>query len=41
LSAEELRKMSAYAEAIKDQKADELLAQRRRRKSPGALEDSP
>ena len=41
LSAEDLRKISSYAEAIKDQKANELLAPRRRRKSPEALEDSP
>jgi hypothetical protein len=38
LSAEDLRKMSAYAEAVKDQKAEEILA-RRRRNAPGKLEE--
>jgi hypothetical protein len=33
LSTEDLRKMSAYADAIKDQKAGEYLAEKRRRKS--------
>jgi hypothetical protein len=32
-STEDLRKMSAYADAIKDQKAGESLAERRRRNS--------
>ncbi len=31
LSKEDLRKMSAYADSIKEQKAGEFLAQRRRR----------
>jgi hypothetical protein len=38
LSTEDLRKMSAYADPIKDQKAGEYLAERRRRnsaKTPG------
>ena len=33
LSTEDMRKMSAYSDSIKEQKAEELLAQRRRRKS--------
>src|ERR1700722_5155396 len=33
LSTEDMRKMSVYADSIKEQKAEELLAQRRRRKS--------
>ena len=33
LSTEDLRKMSTYAESIKEQKAREFLAQRRRRNS--------
>ncbi|WP_051979018.1 hypothetical protein [Edaphobacter aggregans] len=33
LSAEDLRKMSAYSDSIKEQKAEEFLAQRRRRNS--------
>jgi hypothetical protein len=33
LSTEDIRKMSAYADSIKEQKAEELLAQRRHRKS--------
>lgn len=32
LSVEDLRKLSAYADSIKDRKAEELLAQRCRRK---------
>jgi hypothetical protein len=40
LSAEDLRKISAYAEAVKEQKAEEVLA-RRRRKGPGTPEGSP
>ena len=33
LSTEDMRKMSAYSNSIKEQKAEELLAQRRRRRS--------
>jgi hypothetical protein len=33
LSTEDMRKMSAYSDSIKEQKAEELLAQRRRRKA--------
>lgn len=33
LSTEDIRKMSAYSDSIKEQKVEELLAQRRRRKS--------
>ena len=33
LSTEDMRKMSAYSDSIKEQKVEELLAQRRRRKS--------
>jgi hypothetical protein len=33
LSTEDMRKMSAYSNSIKEQKAEELLAQRRRQKS--------
>jgi hypothetical protein len=33
LSTEDMRKMSAYSDSIKDQKAEELLAQRRLRKA--------
>jgi hypothetical protein len=33
LSVEDIRKMSAYSEAIKEQKAEEFLTQRRRRNS--------
>jgi hypothetical protein len=33
LSTEDIRKMSAYSNSIKEQKAEELLAQRRRQKS--------
>ena len=33
LSTEDMRKMSAYSYSIKEQKVEELLAQRRRRKS--------
>jgi hypothetical protein len=33
LSTEDMRKMSAYSDSIKEQKAEKLLAQRRRRKS--------
>jgi hypothetical protein len=33
LSTEDMRKMSAYSDSIKVQKAEELLAQRRRRKT--------
>jgi hypothetical protein len=40
LTAEDMRKMSTYAEAIKDQKAEEVLA-RRRRKGPGTQKESP
>jgi hypothetical protein len=31
LSTEDLRKMSAYSDSVKEQKAEEFLAQRRRR----------
>jgi hypothetical protein len=34
LTAEDVRKMSAYSDSIKEQKAQELMAQRRRRNSP-------
>jgi uncharacterized protein (DUF1778 family) len=34
LSDESLRKISAYADAIKDQKVEELLARKRRRMAP-------
>lgn len=33
LSTEDLRKMSAYSDSIKEQKADEFMTQRRRRNS--------
>lgn len=33
LSTEDLRKMSAYSDSIKEQKAEEFMAQRRRRNS--------
>lgn len=33
LSVEDIRKMSAYSESIKEQKAEEFLTQRRRRNS--------
>ena len=33
LSTEDLKKMMAYSESVKEQKADELLSQRRRRNS--------
>jgi hypothetical protein len=33
LSTEDMRKMSAYSDSIKEQKAEELLAQRRRRET--------
>jgi hypothetical protein len=34
LSDETLRKIAAYADAIKDQKAEELLARKRRQMAP-------
>jgi len=34
LTTEDLRKMSAYSDSIKEQRAKDYLAQRRRRKSP-------
>lgn len=40
LSAEDLRKISAYADAIKNQKAEELLAQIRRRNGAASTEES-
>jgi hypothetical protein len=40
LSAEDMRKISAYADSIKGQKAKEVLA-RRQRKGPGTPEGSP
>lgn len=40
LSAEDLRKISAYADAIKNQKAGELLAQTRRRNGAASTEES-
>jgi hypothetical protein len=40
LSAEDMRKISAYADSIKEQKAEGVLA-RRRRKGPGTPEESP
>jgi hypothetical protein len=33
LSTDDMRKMSAYSDSIKEQKAEEFIAQRRRRKS--------
>jgi hypothetical protein len=33
LTAEDLRKMSAYSDSIKEQKAQEFMAQRRRRRN--------
>jgi hypothetical protein len=39
LSAEDMRKISAYADSMKEQKAKEVLA-RRRRKGPGTPEES-
>jgi hypothetical protein len=39
LSAEDMRKISAYADSIKEQKAEEVLA-RRRRKGPETPEES-
>jgi hypothetical protein len=39
LGAEDMRKISAYADSIKEQKAEEVLA-RRRRKGPGTPEGS-
>lgn len=33
LSTEDLRRMSAYSDSIKEQKAEELVAQRRRQKN--------
>jgi hypothetical protein len=38
LSVEDIRKMSAYSESIKEQKAEEFLTQRRRRKSLKTLD---
>ena len=40
LSAEDLRKISAYADAIKNQKAEELLAESRRRNGATSTEAS-
>lgn len=40
LSAEDLRKISAYADAIKNQKAEELLTQNRRRNGASSTEES-
>ena len=40
LSAEDLRKISAYADAVKIQKAEELLAQIQRRNSGTSTEGS-
>jgi hypothetical protein len=41
LSDETLRKISAYADSIKDQKAEELLAQKRRQMEPETQEKAP
>jgi len=41
LSDETLRKISAYADSIKDQKAEELLARKRRRMEPETQEKAP
>jgi uncharacterized protein (DUF1778 family) len=41
LSDETLRKISAYADSIKDQKAEELLARKRRRMAPETQEKAP
>lgn len=41
LSTEDLRKMSAYADSIKEQKAREFLAQRRRRNGSEQPEKNP
>jgi hypothetical protein len=41
LSDESLRKISAYADAIKDKKAEELLARKRRRMAPETRENTP
>jgi hypothetical protein len=41
LSDETLRKISAYADSIKDQKAEELLARKRRQMEPETQEKAP
>lgn len=41
LSDETLRRIAAYADAIKDQKAEELLARKHVPKTPGSGEKSP
>ncbi len=38
LTTEDLRKMSAYSETIKEQRAQDYMAQRRRRNSPKATD---
>lgn len=38
LTTEDLRKMSAYSDSIKEQRAQDYMAQRRRRKSPKATD---
>jgi hypothetical protein len=40
LSTEDLRKISTYADAVKNQKAEELLAQLRRRNAAASTEES-
>jgi len=40
LTTEDLRKMSAYSDSIKEQRAQDYMAERRRRKSP-KLTDKP
>jgi hypothetical protein len=41
LTAEDMRKMSAYAEVVKEQKAEEVLVRWRRRSGPGTRKESP
>lgn len=41
LSDETLRKISTYADSIKDQKAEELLARKRRQMAPETQEKAP
>jgi hypothetical protein len=40
ISTEDLRKMLAYSDSIKEQKAEEFMAQRRRRKGTNAPENA-